>query len=370
MGKKYKTHRPTPILKKFFSGNFRLKILGGLFLKKNFWEIFAYIYRYMKKLIQELFRRMIFESESWGFFKDRTRIPDYDAILFGKQDELPKKYADWVGEIEWMTKEEYFKECARIQNTSYSDQFKYVIPEKVKSIQNNMSNGVKYDMPYLNYVSMDQEGRHRVMAASELGQVKIPVLILDKKEEVSRSSLSEMVGIWKDMVKDGDMYYFKTTGTGWAPQDRVLKCIVRGYDTYLLDELISMVSYPSLYPNELSLIKKDNIKYITQYVNGSYIRYDGDIEVNEMLLKLCVVLRCLMNNSYVVSNIKKNGDDWYLPIPNNIKGDFDRYESCFEMLNTMGHEYYIQEYGLLSLDTNNSLYRIQDSDIKKIQGLF
>jgi hypothetical protein len=131
-----------------------------------------------------------------------------------------------------------------------------------------------------------------------------------------------------------------------------------------------MVSYPSLHPNELSLIKKDNAKYITQYVNGSYIQYDGDIEVSEMVLKLCVVLRCLMNNSYVVSNIKKNGDDWYLPIPNGIKGDFDRYESCFEMLNHIGHEYYISEYGLLSLDTNNSLYRVQDSDIKKIQGLF
>ena len=38
----------------------------------------------MKKLIKELFRQMILESQSFGFFKDRTGVPDYDAVLFGK----------------------------------------------------------------------------------------------------------------------------------------------------------------------------------------------------------------------------------------------------------------------------------------------
>jgi hypothetical protein len=324
----------------------------------------------MKKLIKELFRQKLLESESFGFFKDRSSIPDYDAILFGKQDELPQKYAGWMGEIELMSKEDYFKECARLQNTSYSDQFKYIIPDKVEKISVNMARGVKYDLPYLNYVSRDQEGRHRVMAASQLGQVKIPVLILDKEEEVNRGTLSEMIGIWDDLVNDGDVYYFKASGTGWAPQDRVLSCIVSGYDTYFLDELISMKTYPSLYPDELSIIQRGNkIEHETQYVNVSYIRYDGDMEASEDELKLCVVLRGLRRNSDVIWSIRKEGDSYYLPIPEGIKGDFDRYDTCFDMLRHIGHEHYIQEYGLLSADDRNALYDIQDADIRVIKGL-
>jgi hypothetical protein len=199
-------------------------------------------------------------------------------------------------------------------------------------------------------------------------------LILYKEREIEEpkvtTSIGGMLGKWDDLVKDGDVYYFKASGTGWAPQDRVLSCIVSGYDTYFLDELISMKTYPSLYPDELSIIKRGNkIEHETQYVNVSYIRYDGDMEASEDELKLCVVLRGLRRNSDVIWSIRKEGDSYYLPIPDGIKGDFDRYDTCFDMLRRIGHEYYIQEYGLLSADDRNALYDIQDADIQVIKGL-
>lgn len=320
--------------------------------------------------IFEIYNQLL-ESENYGYFKDRAGIHDYDAVLFGKQDELPKKYADWYGEIKFMTKEEYFRECARLQNTSYNDQFKYVVPDKVKKIMENMSKGVKYDMPYLNYVDSSQEGRHRVMAASELGQDKIPILILDKEEveEPIKDKLSDMVGIWDDLVKDGEFYYFKASGTGWDVLDKILSCITRGYDTYYLDYLISLKSYPSLYPNnELSIIERD-IKWIDTWINPNYINYRGNMEVSDEVLKLCVVLRCLRNNSSVIYSILNKGNDWYLPIPSNIRGDFERYDTCFDMLRHIGSEYYIDDYGLLPSDEDNSLYDIKDKDINEILGV-
>lgn len=322
----------------------------------------------MKKLIRELFRRKLFESENENFFKDRAGIPDYDAILFGKRGELPEKYADWVAEIEWMSKEDYYRECARLQNTGYNDQFKYLIPDKVKKIEANMAKGIKYDLPYLNYVDGSQEGRHRVMAASNLGQERIPVLILDKEEKVSRHKISDMVGIWDDLVKDKNNYYIKASAVGWKGLYSLLGCVASDFDNYYLDELSSLITAPSLFPNILSIIK-NKIKWIDTRVNQKYINYHGDIEASDEILKLCVVFRCLKNNDWIIYNIRKKGDEYYLPIPDNISGDFDDYGTCMEMLKSLGHEYYISEYGLLSTEDDNSLYDIEDADIKVIKEL-
>jgi len=313
---------------------------------------------------------MILESESWGFFKNRTDIPDYDKVLDGKLSELPKYYAGWVGRIKFMSPEKYFREVADMQKTSYARQFEIIRPQNVDKIAANMRDGVKYSLPYLDYVNNTQEGRHRVKAAWDLGQEMVPVLILYKEREVEEpkvtTSISGMLGKWDDLVKDGNDYYFKASGTGWGVLDKILSCIASGYDYYFLDRLIYMKTYPSLYPNELSLIKD---RSGTEYVDKYYINYDGDMEVSEDELKLCVVLRGLRNNSDVIRSIRKDGNDYYLPVPSNMRGDFDNYDSCMDMLKHLGRKYYIQEYGLLSSDDRNSLYDIQDADIQVIKGL-
>jgi hypothetical protein len=332
----------------------------------------------MKKLIGELFNQMLLESVSRGYFKDRAGIPDYDAVLFGKRDGLPMKYSDWVGEIRLMSKEDYFRECASLQGTSYSDQFRYIVPNKVEKIEANMSRGVRYDMPYLNYVERGQEGRHRVLAASNLGMGKIPVLILYKEggeEESSGNKLSNMLGVWDDLVERDGRYYVRVSGKGsFESKSKILRCIVSDYDYYLLHDLLSILDFPSLYHNVIGFIF-DKIKNNSSIGNGNIevrnIRYDGDMEVGEDVLGWCVVLRCMRNNGAVIfDNIRIDGNDYYFRLPDNILENFGEWDSCIDMLLGVGSGYYLDEYNLLSVDESNKLYEVTDADVVIILDLF
>jgi len=146
----------------------------------------------IKKIIKEELQNN--SNSSYGYFKNKTNIPDFDAILFNQLSNLPKKYHDWYGEIKFLSPKEYINECARLQDTSYQDQLKYINKSNVDDIKENMRNGVKYNMPYLNYVNKQQEGRHRVAAANQLGQNKIPVLCLYQDKIQNDNNISDMIG--------------------------------------------------------------------------------------------------------------------------------------------------------------------------------
>lgn len=131
----------------------------------------------MKYLIKKLLREgLMSESE---YFNLKTSAQDYDNLLAKNYDAVPEKFKRYEASIEYMTMEEYIKEVANIQHTSYEEQFKYISKENVNKIMGGMSSGVKYNIGYLNYIDREQEGRHRVVAASKLGLNKIPVLIID-----------------------------------------------------------------------------------------------------------------------------------------------------------------------------------------------
>jgi hypothetical protein len=313
----------------------------------------------------------------YGYFKEITNIPDYDAILFKKIDQIPQIYNNWYGEVKWMTEKEYLLECAKFQDTTIDDQYRYIAPQNVNKIKDNMRNGIKYNMPYLNYVKKEQEGRHRVFAASSLGQELIPILILNKEEdeedeERNYGSISSMIGVWDDLVEKDGEYFVRFTKGDWKNEDRLLRCVVDDFDYYYLDELITLVTR---YKTIDDLIKN---KYLsTGLVNKSYIEYDGDLEEANLelfkdieLLKRCVIYKAMINNESLIESCVHKDDKYiYLRILNSIKGDYWDYDTCEEfMLYNRGKEY-VDAFELLSVNDWNGLYSLSESDIIKVMLL-
>lgn len=314
--------------------------------------------KFIKTNIREFFdknnSRLLLESKDYGYFKDRTTVPDYDAILFNKTDELPKMYMNWTGEVKFMTLEEYINECAKLQGTSYEEQFKYINDANVSKIQKNMDNGVKYNMPYLNYVDKTQEGRHRVVAASNLGQKEIPVLILKKEDEdFSTDNISDMIGKWDDLVKLGDDYY-----CFFSNEYDLLSCVVRDYDYYYLDSLMDIKKQPSLYGKNVvdyinRMIKENNNAPLSYLASGVNFK---NIDDNTKQKYWGVVTKIMENNYYlIIDAVKIVNNKYYLKVLNNIKDDFSQYKSCKDMLmSNVNQKYYVEEYNLVSADDKQS----------------
>ena len=320
------------------------------------------------------------EENSYGFFKTVSSIPDYDKILFGKNYELPKKYAFWYAKIEFMSKEDYFRECARIQNTSYSDQFRYVVDNKVQLIMERMEDGVKFDMPYLNYVENEQEGRHRVVAADNLGQKLIPILVLDDVEEDNSLELLDMLGKWDDLVERNGIYYVKFNITDWKSGDNLLSSIASDYDYYFLDVLFNMYKkYMSIKDYLVKMIDNEYVSHsfdnMVSYVMKNKIYYYGesDEQFSKEFMLYCFIFKTLKQNKDVFSDcILRENDTYYLKIvPQDMYADFESYKNGQEMLIDMvKNKYYVNEYNLIPTDDNSELYTIDDNDVNYMKSIF
>ena len=326
------------------------------------------------------------EDNSYGFFKTVSSIPDYDKVLFGKNNELPKKYEYWEGEIKWMTKEKYLEECSKLQNTSYSDQLRYVIDKKVYPIMEKMKEGVKFDMPYLNYVENQQEGRHRVVAADNLGQKYIPILILSSEEyddEDSSLELSDMVDRWDDLVIKDGIYYCKfNIISDFKTQSNLLSCFASDYDYYFLDVLfkihrehISIEDYMTKLVSNQGNYPYNSFRTMSTYVMKNNVYYYGDSEeqFSQEFLLYCFILKVLNQNDGVFYDcILREGDTYFLKIiPQNISTDFEYYDNCKTMLKDISKEkHYIKEYNLISTDDSSDLYTITDEDVNIMKKIF
>lgn len=325
----------------------------------------------MIQLIKQIIKEEL--NSSYGYFKNKTNIPDFDAILFNQLSNLPKKYHDWYAEIKFLSAEEYIYECAKLQDTSYQDQFKYINKSNVEDIKENMRNGIKYNMPYLNYVDKQQEGRHRVAAANQLGQNKIPVLCLYQDTIQYDNNISDMIGKWDDLIKIDDSYYVKFNND-FKSQHDLLECIAKGYEYYLLDSLLYIIK------NKLNVfyyvkmhIKVDGVqksfKITDDYVNEELIKYNNKNNISIDVLRNAVGLKTLFHNKLVLEDCLKFDDNFfYLKILNvDLYDDFNFYKNAKEMLlDNVKYKEYINEYNLLSLEDDNELYKLNDSDVKFI----
>ena len=79
-----------------------------------------------------------------------------------------------------MTPDEYMHACAKyIFQTPIEDAYDGMEQKgNVEKYAEIMKSGEKFDMPYIDLKTQSQEGRHRALAAKQLGIEKIPVLIL------------------------------------------------------------------------------------------------------------------------------------------------------------------------------------------------
>jgi hypothetical protein len=100
-------------------------------------------------------------------FSTTMRISQFDDDL-----------ANGIGYIAEMSPTEYLKRCAYdIFDSTYESAVLGAETDSILKYAKQMSQGVEFDMGYLDYDSKRQEGRHRAMAAKLLGIKKIPVYI-------------------------------------------------------------------------------------------------------------------------------------------------------------------------------------------------
>lgn len=100
-------------------------------------------------------------------FSTTMRIGQFDEDL-----------ANGIGYIAEMSPTEYLERCAYdIFDSTYESAVLGADTNSILKYAKQMSQGVEFDMGYLDYESKKQEGRHRAMAAELLGIKKIPVYI-------------------------------------------------------------------------------------------------------------------------------------------------------------------------------------------------
>ena len=109
-----------------------------------------------------------------GFTTKTTGTSYYDDYLNGEKH---------GGRVCEMSPAEYLKRCAYqvFDDATIESTLAAIDESNVKKYAEQMKSGTKFDMPYLNFMSGQQEGRHRAAAAMQLGINKIPVLVVGER---------------------------------------------------------------------------------------------------------------------------------------------------------------------------------------------
>ena len=125
------------------------------------------------------------------FNLNTTGMPYYDGIIKnnGNQYKHPSPASHIIISknnpikfiLKYMDKDMYGKSIKRTMTDK-----NYINFAKVSKIMENMQNGIKYDTPIIDLVDTDrfQEGRHRVIAASNLGCTLIPVYVFGTEDQL------------------------------------------------------------------------------------------------------------------------------------------------------------------------------------------
>jgi hypothetical protein len=114
----------------------------------------------------------------WKVFEKKTHMPMYDNMLAN-----PKYFREQKGmvfKIETMTPDEYMAECAKGQHSTIMQEERTIDRNKVDKYAKLMQSGEKFPMPVIEHgkYGMIQEGRHRALAAKQIGVKNIPVMVV------------------------------------------------------------------------------------------------------------------------------------------------------------------------------------------------
>jgi len=117
------------------------------------------------------------EQEICDIFTTSTGEEDYDDVL--NQD--PGRFLrSMKGEVIQIKPEAYIAQCAKIKGTSIKEQYSDLDESKIQKFARAMDNGEKFNLPFINYNTGHQDGRHRVMAAKLHGCNFVNIAVFTK----------------------------------------------------------------------------------------------------------------------------------------------------------------------------------------------
>lgn len=98
-------------------------------------------------------------------------------------------------QVVWMTCDQYIDKCINdiFDSTYEATVTNAVAQDKVKEYAQAMRDGSIFPVPYLNYVTNNQEGRHRLFAFKMINgpDAKAPVLVIKPTEDVSDEEIED-----------------------------------------------------------------------------------------------------------------------------------------------------------------------------------
>lgn len=114
-------------------------------------------------------------------FELTTQTSYYDNFLNEKDLHYMQKAKNLTGEVVMMSPKEYFREAAKIFNTSVEALIEQRTDNSLSKYIEDMQRGDVFPLCYLNYAGETQEGLHRMLAAAEAfgWDIKYPVLVVE-----------------------------------------------------------------------------------------------------------------------------------------------------------------------------------------------
>lgn len=117
-----------------------------------------------------------------------TGVSYYDNFLDDEQLQYLQRNKNLTGYIEYMTPSQYYKECAKLFNSSVNSLKlqRQSDTESIDWLTNALESKRKFQLPYINYANGGQEGLHRMMVlGDEFGwdSQTFPVLVVEYLDE-------------------------------------------------------------------------------------------------------------------------------------------------------------------------------------------
>lgn len=140
----------------------------------------------MKIILTEfqLFELGLLEDNSRGcdIFTDFTSVEEYDDII----SKNPGRFLRTMkGKIVQMSVREFFDRVSQIHGVPVPEIFNKLDKKKIATLSQLIDRRVKLDLPYINYNSGSEDGKHRVAAAIVSGCDMVKIAVFYKDDQAS-----------------------------------------------------------------------------------------------------------------------------------------------------------------------------------------